>query len=158
MHNFSGYFIDIGNITQSRHFQWSTSEEYRWFVVVTAKNQMNTKPNKARHHCTMCWIHVFSDNWEVIVHVHGYANPIHIYAMAEPIHWLTYWGRDRMAAVFPDDIFKCILLNENIWIPVKISLKFVPKGQLNISSEDDVSPSCRSSAWLKIVNVNVCNQ
>ena len=32
---------------------------------------------------------------------------------------------------FPDDIFKCIFLNENVWIPVKISLKFVPKGPIN---------------------------
>ena len=31
---------------------------------------------------------------------------------------------------FPD-IFKCIFLNENVWIPVKISLKFVPKGPIN---------------------------
>ena len=30
-----------------------------------------------------------------------------------------------------DDIFKCILLNENVWIPNKISLKFVPKGPIN---------------------------
>ena len=28
---------------------------------------------------------------------------------------------------FPDDIFKCIILNENVWILIKISLKFVPK-------------------------------
>ena len=25
------------------------------------------------------------------------------------------------------DIFKCIFLNENVWIPIKILLKFVPK-------------------------------
>ena len=31
---------------------------------------------------------------------------------------------------FPDDIFKCIFLNENLWIPIKISMKFVPKGQI----------------------------
>ena len=30
-----------------------------------------------------------------------------------------------------DDIFKCIFLNENVWIPIKISLKFVPKGPIN---------------------------
>ena len=29
------------------------------------------------------------------------------------------------------DIFKRIFLNENIWIPIKISLKFVPKGSFN---------------------------
>ena len=29
------------------------------------------------------------------------------------------------------DIFKCIFLNENVWISIKISLKFVPKGPIN---------------------------
>ena len=32
---------------------------------------------------------------------------------------------------FADDIFKCIFLNENVWIPIEISLKFVPKGPIN---------------------------
>ena len=32
---------------------------------------------------------------------------------------------------FPDDIFNCIFLNENVWISNKISLKFVGKGQIN---------------------------
>ena len=32
---------------------------------------------------------------------------------------------------FADDIFKCIFLNENVWIPIEISLKFVSKGSIN---------------------------
>ena len=32
---------------------------------------------------------------------------------------------------FADDIFKCIFLNENVWITIKISLKFAPKGPIN---------------------------
>ena len=32
---------------------------------------------------------------------------------------------------FADDIFKCIFLNENVWIPIKISLKFLHKGPIN---------------------------
>ena len=32
---------------------------------------------------------------------------------------------------FPDDIFKCIFLNENERISMQISLKFVPKGPIN---------------------------
>ena len=32
---------------------------------------------------------------------------------------------------FTDAIFKCILLNENVLISIKISLKFVPKSQIN---------------------------
>ena len=44
---------------------------------------------------------------------------------------LTHWGRDKMAAIFADDMFKCIFLNENVWISIEISLKFVPKGSIN---------------------------
>ena len=32
---------------------------------------------------------------------------------------------------FSDNIFKCIFLNENVLILIKISLKFVPKGPIN---------------------------
>ena len=32
---------------------------------------------------------------------------------------------------FADDIFKYIFLNENVWIPIKISLRFVPEGWIN---------------------------
>ena len=32
---------------------------------------------------------------------------------------------------FTDDSFNCIFLNENVWMSIKISLKFVPKGQMN---------------------------
>ena len=32
---------------------------------------------------------------------------------------------------FADDIFKCIFLNETVWISIQISLKFVPKVPIN---------------------------
>ena len=32
---------------------------------------------------------------------------------------------------FAEDIFNCIFLNENVWIPIKFSMKFVPKGPIN---------------------------
>ena len=32
---------------------------------------------------------------------------------------------------FADDIFKSIFLNQNVWIPIKISPKFVPNGLIN---------------------------
>ena len=32
---------------------------------------------------------------------------------------------------FADDVFKCIFLNKNVWIPIKISLKFVPNCSIN---------------------------
>ena len=43
---------------------------------------------------------------------------------------------------FADDIFKCIFLNENVWIPIKISMKFVPKGQIN-----NISALVQIMAW-----------
>ena len=32
---------------------------------------------------------------------------------------------------FADDIFNCIFSNENVWISINISVKFVPRGQIN---------------------------
>ena len=32
---------------------------------------------------------------------------------------------------FADDIFKWVFLNENVWLPTKIALKFVPKCLIN---------------------------
>ena len=43
---------------------------------------------------------------------------------------------------FADDIFKCIFLNENVWIPIKISVKFVSKGPVN-----DIPALVQIMAW-----------
>ena len=43
---------------------------------------------------------------------------------------------------FADDIFKCIFLNENIWIPFTILLKFVPKGPIN-----SIPTKVQAMAW-----------
>ena len=32
---------------------------------------------------------------------------------------------------FPDDSFKWIFLNVNVWISIEVSLKFAPKGPIN---------------------------
>ena len=45
---------------------------------------------------------------------------------------------------FADNIFKCIFLNENIWISIKISLNFVPKGSIyNIPALVQIMAWCR---------------
>ena len=36
-----------------------------------------------------------------------------------------------MAAILADDNFKCIFVNENDRIPIRISLKFVPRSQID---------------------------
>ena len=43
---------------------------------------------------------------------------------------------------FPNDIFKSIFLNENVWISIEISLEFVPKGPIN-----NISALVQIMAW-----------
>ena len=47
-----------------------------------------------------------------------------------------------MDAILADDIFKCIFFNENIRIPIQISLKFVPNGPI-----DNHSALVQVMAW-----------
>ena len=44
------------------------------------------------------------------------------------IHWA---GPRQNGRDFADDIFKCIFVKENVWISLKISLKFVHKVRIN---------------------------
>ena len=46
------------------------------------------------------------------------------------------------ARKFPVDIFKCIFLNENVYILIKVSLRFVPKGPMN-----DIPALVQIMAW-----------
>ena len=46
-------------------------------------------------------------------------------------YWVNTWRRRQNGHQFAEDIFKCTFLNENIWIWINISLKFVPKGPIN---------------------------
>ena len=43
---------------------------------------------------------------------------------------------------FADDIFKHIFLNENVWISINISLKFIPKGPI-----DNIPALVQIMAW-----------
>ena len=66
--------------------------------------------------------------------------------MRNPVKLMSFWSRlcwcplhrdintlrpRQNGRHFADDIFKCIFLNEIAWIPIKISLKFVPRGPIN---------------------------
>ena len=47
------------------------------------------------------------------------------------MHYLNSLRPRRNRRYNADDIFKCIFLRENVWIPTKISLMFVPKRPIN---------------------------
>ena len=65
---------------------------------------------------------------------------------------------------FPDDIFKYIFLSENVWIFVKMSLKFVPQGQLTIFKHwfrwsldaDQATSHYLNLWWLDYRRIYVC--
>ena len=46
-------------------------------------------------------------------------------------HMINTLRPKRNGQHFADNIFKCIFFNENAWIFIKISLKFIPKGPIN---------------------------
>ena len=50
-----------------------------------------------------------------------------------------------MATILADDIFKCIFLNENDIIPIKISLKIVPRSPI-----DNKPALVQVMAWRRI--------
>ena len=45
--------------------------------------------------------------------------------------FLTHWGRDEIDAITQTTFSSAFFLKENVWIPTKISLKFVPKGPIS---------------------------
>ena len=81
-----------------------------------------------------------------------------IWTNADPIDWrvyaalggdelkqgLTHCGRNN-GRHFPDDIFKYIFLNENVWISTKFSLKYVPMGPIN-----NILALVQMMAWQRI--------
>ena len=70
---------------------------------------------------------------------------IHKYALVKKVILqapvLTHWGRDNMAAISQTTLSNAFL-NENLWISIKISLKFVPKSPI-----DNIPALFQIMAW-----------
>ena len=103
--------------------------------IVQAYNRENTK----RPHC---WrgdplVVEFSHNEPVM----RKAFPGHMtLSCILQMGYIDHWKRQRDSQLispgqngchFADDIFKCIIFSENLWISIKISLKYVPKAPIN---------------------------
>ena len=52
------------------------------------------------------------------------------YGVTRP-QWVNKLRTKQNCHHFAHDIFNCIFLNENVWISLKISLKFIPKFRIN---------------------------
>ena len=58
------------------------------------------------------------------------------------IKWWNTLRQRQDGRHFPDDDFKRIFLNENVWISIDISLKFIPKGPI-----DNIPALVQIMAW-----------
>ena len=77
-------------------------------------------------HCGLCYpceFPLFSKGAK------GALSPLHS-PNAGCLLYESHWGQDKMA-VIPQTKLSNIFFNENVWISIKISLKFVPMGPVN---------------------------
>ena len=86
--------------------------------------------------CLQATSHYMSQCWPTFMSPYGVTRPQRV-----NVNW-TLFRKQVILSIntlrprqnrrhFADDIFKCIFLNENVWILIKNSLKFVPKGPIN---------------------------
>ena len=72
------------------------------------------------------------------------------YVLEQSRDSISHTEAEKNGRHFADDIFKCIFLNENFWIPIQIWLKLGPKGPINISSigsDDGLAPTRRQAIF-----------
>ena len=89
-----------------------------------------------------CWTLTVAPRWWYVAMLTNHllhliiANKV--YTSTHLMHqwWIANWILNTLRLIqdgrhFTDDIFKGIFLNENIWIPIAFSLKFVCRGPIN---------------------------
>ena len=64
---------------------------------------------------------------------------------------LTHLPRDNLAGKFAD-IFRCIFCEENVWISIKIPLRFVPKGPIDSKLALVQVMACRRTGDKRLLN------
>ena len=77
--------------------------------------------------------------------------------------WLTFWGRDEMAVISQTTVSNAIFFNKNVWISLKISLKFFPRSELKICQHwckwwlgADQATSHYLDQWWLIFPTHIC--
>ena len=126
-----------------------------WNYICISKNEMVNMHN-FRYHTMICVFLVF---FIIIPEYDGNKQNMRMawlgnaFPMTGPLwgdstsYWVLFFIVNTLrprqdGCYFPDDIFRCIFLNENIWIAINISLSFVPKGPI-----DNISALVQIMAW-----------
>ena len=93
-----------------------------------------TRPHSLWRHrnvrpcCVLLWF--CTGQTPCSLHLHKGNNWVVQWQWCIPVPFNTLRPRQN-SRHFPDDIFKRIFLNKNVWISINISLKFVPRGPIN---------------------------
>ena len=76
---------------------------------------------------------LWEPTWQSFIIIMGQPDLLLMYSHVRLLFsaFINTLGPRQNGRHFADDIFTCILLNENVWILIKISLSFVPKGPIN---------------------------
>ena len=86
------------------------------------------------HYLNQCWLIV---KWTNILQWNFFYKKIHLQIVCKMLticsgcDVLTHLPLDKMATILADNNFKCIFLNENDRIPIRISLEFVPRSPID---------------------------
>ena len=93
---------------------WSTfAHGKKFWMILFISIEKNHLGQILKQLLCYCWTFCNSSLWDVF--------------METSVNTL----RSRQNGHFSDDIYKCLFINENVWISINISLKFVPKSPIN---------------------------
>ena len=85
--------------------------------------------NKTEITGNMCGVQWKQSNRCYMVRISGAALQLHMLCSADTLTW--HIQAETNSHHFADDIFKCIFFSEDVWISLRISLKFDPKARIN---------------------------
>ena len=122
---------------------WNMSkfQQTWWYMYITTvllqRFQVNLNSLGHRRVVKNCKCILYIENMGVFiapVFLNLWSEKLNILREVPPWYHLVMFNSLRLrqnCRLFVDDIFKCIFLNENVWISLKISLKSVPKVRIN---------------------------
>ena len=113
-------------------FSWNHWKLYLWSMIEESIGGVNWEKNNKKN---------------VRNYIFEYMVILGLNSINQTQLWLIYAILNTLRPLqddnyFADDIFKCIFSNENVWISLKISVKFVPKVIIN-----NIPRSVQIMAW-----------
>ena len=122
-------------------FNGRISKLHAWCNIIYNDNTLNTVPKDIWNYCKSQVIefkqfYAFFDNNKYHIESLVFCTTTLHYILScemrlAMMQYLNTLRERQNGCHLPDDIFKCIIFDENVHISVKISSKFVPKGPIN---------------------------